>query len=428
VLGEPPPIDVERELAAMRAEVAEIRARWRGAWVDEARAREVGCIVRDALADSGSRTSFRGDGWTAGYDGGAYVRSADGCWEIKANIMMQTRFVAASAFGPADPSTVEQTRWGFETRRLNIGLSGTAFDPSVRWQLLFSDQSQADRFITEPDRLKPLYAWIRKDLGHGLSTTVGLQNVPWDLESDFFGSSRLTTGDYSIFNYRFGAGKQPGVTVRHEGADLRVTVGGFTQVSSRTANWQDPQQLSYAVAGRAELKWGAEWAQLEVESSRPGDVPGLVAGLAVCWSGPRGINPQPPSAPEATPAGAGFTADVRAVLGGATLIGQFALMRDAVGATELGWSPGANAQASAFVSPAVEAFAEACWASGSDVPWIAQAGVNLHLDPRAIKLTLKSIVPFGPGDVNGIRPIAGGLGIAAQDNNASFVAQLQVSY
>ena len=42
----------------MRAEVAEIRARWRGAWVDEARAREVGCIVRDALADSGSRTSF----------------------------------------------------------------------------------------------------------------------------------------------------------------------------------------------------------------------------------------------------------------------------------------------------------------------------------------------------------------------------------
>jgi hypothetical protein len=30
--------------------------------------------------------------------------------------------------------------------------------------------------------------------------------------------------------------------------------------------------------------------------------------------------------------------------------------------------------------------------------------------------------------VNGIRDIAGGLGIAQQDNNASFVTQLQVSY
>jgi hypothetical protein len=62
------------------------------------------------------------------------------------------------------------------------------------------------------------------------------------------------------------------------------------------------------------------------------------------------------------------------------------------------------------------------------VPWIAQAGVNWFIAGRAIKLTAKVIVPFGGGDVNGIRDIAGGLGIATQDNNASFVTQLQVSY
>ena len=32
------------------------------------------------------------------------------------------------------------------------------------------------------------------------------------------------------------------------------------------------------------------------------------------------------------------------------------------------------------------------------------------------------------GDVNGIRSIAGGLGIAAMDNNASFITQLQVMF
>ena len=36
--------------------------------------------------------------------------------------------------------------------------------------------------------------------------------------------------------------------------------------------------------------------------------------------------------------------------------------------------------------------------------------------------------PFGGGDVNGIRAIAGGLGIADSDNNASFIAQLQIKY
>jgi hypothetical protein len=428
VFGEPAPIDIERELAALRAEVAAIRAQWSGRWLDEARAEEIRGLVREALAEPDARRSFRSDGWTAGYDGGAFVRSADGSWSVKANVMLQTRFVAASAFGAPGSRVVEQTRWGFETRRVNVGLSGTAIDPSIRWLALFSDQSQPDRFIVEPNSFRPLYAWIRKDLGGGLSTTVGLQNVPWDLESDFFGSSRLTTGDYSVFNYRFGAGKQPGVTVQYQGDALRTTVGVFTQFNSRTLAWDDPQQLSFAVSGRAELKWGAQWAELDWESSRPGDTPGVVAGLAVCWTGARGTNPQPPVAAEATPAAAGFTADIRAALAGATLIGQYALMRDAVGAAELGWNSGIGMQGAYFVAPAIEAFAEASWSTGTAVPWIAQAGFNVYFDAKALKLTLKSIVPFGAGDVNGIRPIAGGLGIAQQDNNASFVAQMQMSF
>jgi len=63
----------------LRAEVSAISSRWRGEWMDEARAQEVRGIVRDALADSGARASFLTDGWSSGYDAGAYVRSGDGC-------------------------------------------------------------------------------------------------------------------------------------------------------------------------------------------------------------------------------------------------------------------------------------------------------------------------------------------------------------
>lgn len=65
---------------------------------------------------------------------------------------------------------------------------------------------------------------------------------------------------------------------------------------------------------------------------------------------------------------------------------------------------------------------------GVQVPWIAQFGVNWMIGAPQLKLTAKVIVPFGPGNVNGIRQISGGLGMASQDGNASLVTQLQLSY
>ena len=66
----------------------------------------------------------------------------------------------------------------------------------------------------------------------------------------------------------------------------------------------------------------------------------------------------------------------------------------------------------------------------SDVPveWIAQFGANWFIDGQRIRLTSKVVVPFGGGTINGIRNLAGGLGLLAADNNASFVAQLQVMF
>jgi hypothetical protein len=103
-------------------------------------------------------------------------------------------------------------------------------------------------------------------------------------------------------------------------------------------------------------------------------------------------------------------------------------MRDPVGGPELGWYQGFNLQASSFVAQGVEPFVEACWMDDVPVEWIAQAGVNLYNGSRRVKVTLKAVVPFGGGNVNGIRAISGGLGIAGADNNASFIAQVQLLF
>ncbi len=179
------------------------------------------------------------------------------------------------------------------------------------------------------------------------------------------------------------------------------------------------------MAGRAELKFGdVPWDALEVETSFPDTKPSVVLGVAGAMSNGRAQNPSTPP----TPSVQGVTADVVARFGGFALEAQGVWMRDAPGAPALGWSTGAQFQASWFVLPKLETFVQACWMDTSNVPWIAQAGVNYYVDGNRLKLTAKAFVPFGPGDVNGLGQLSGGLGMSAQSNNASLVAQLQMMW
>ncbi len=54
--------------------------------------------------------------------------------------------------------------------------------------------------------------------------------------------------------------------------------------------------------------------------------------------------------------------------------------------------------------------------------------MNFFIDGQRLKLISKCVVPCGGGNINGIRNIAGGLGLASFDNNASFVTELQVMF
>ena len=417
----------------MRAELAAIRVQQRDGWMDEARAEQVRGIVRDVLADSSSRTSYLSGEWTAGLSnivgGGLSIVSGDASTTMHLTGMVQTRFVASSAYGTVSGAPGNTTtRWGFEDKTVMVALSGRLFDPSLTYLAALAYTSQSNRFIVVPGQARLVYARIRKDLGEGWAIGCGLLNVPWDLESDYVGSMHLTVGDYSIFNYRFGAGKQAGAAIGWTGEWFRASGGVFNQINSYMPGWDSSQNLSFAVAGRAEMKWGASWDQITRTSGAAGDAPGVVLGLGLCMSNGRAQNQQPPAVQLANPSAQGFTVDGRLLLGETVLIGQYAYMRDAVGAPELGWNQGINIQASTFVVPGSEAFVEACWMSDVPVEWIAQAGMNLYIGGDRLKITSKVVVPFGGGNVNGIRNIAGGLGIATVDNNASFITQLQVVF
>ena len=107
--ADPPPVDVQRELAAMRAELAAIRCRMQDGWMDGERARQVRAVVEDALADSATRASFGDAGWTVSYDSGATIRSGDGAMSANFTVLEQVRFLVDAV--PAHPSATASTAW-----------------------------------------------------------------------------------------------------------------------------------------------------------------------------------------------------------------------------------------------------------------------------------------------------------------------------
>ena len=425
-----PPPDLQRELADLRAQVAEIRRAQDDRWTDAARAEQVRAIATDILADTSTRVQWAGGTatpplWHSPYGGGKVIASADGNWTLLFAVTNVARFVYANASGPTTSSVDEQSRWGFENRRINFIFAGTVVDPSISYLLMPQYDSQPDRWSAAVGTLTPVYAWIAKDFGGGWSVMVGNQNVPWDLQTDYLEGCSLTAGDYSIFNYRFGVGRNPGVTLEKRTEAMRARGGVFSQLGAQESRWDAPTNLSFAVAGRAELKFGdVPWDALEVETSFPDTRPSVVIGAAGAMSNGRAQNPSTPP----TPSVQGAMADVVARFGGFALEAQGVWMRDAPGAPALGWSTGAQFQASWFVLPKVETFVQGCWMNTSNVPWIAQAGVNYYVEGNRLKLTAKAFVPFGSGNVNGIGQLSGGLGMSAQANNASFVAQVQMMW
>ena len=428
-----PPTDLRRELAALRAQVAEIRRAQDERWTDAARAEQVRAVAADILADTSTRVQWAQGApggvhtplWHSPYGGGKRIVSDDGGWTLLFAVTNVARFVYANASGPVNSSVDEQTRWGFENRRINLIFAGTVFDPTISYLLMPQYDSQPDRWSSAVGTLTPVYAWVAKDLGDGWSVVAGNQNVPWDLQTDYLEGCSLTAGDYSIFNYRFGVGRNPGITLERRTAAARARGGVFSQLGAQESRWDAPTNLSFAVAGRAELKFGdVDWDDMEVETSFPDTKPSVVVGVAGAMSNGRAQNPSTPP----TPSVQGAMADVVARFGGFALEAQGVWMRDAPGAPELGWSTGAQLQVSWFALPKLETFVQGCWMDTSDVPWIAQAGVNYYVYGNRLKLTAKAFVPFGSGNVNGIGQLSGGLGMSAQANNASFVAQVQMMW
>ena len=428
--------DTTAQINALQKEVAALKAGQNEQWLTDQRADQIRGVVQDVLSDSSTRSSFQqAGGATAGYDNGFFMSSADGNWKLKINALEQVRIVYNNKFSPTvdGPSGNDQSTWGFENRRTQVFFSGNVVDPSWKYLVGFAYDTQADPYVSTADSFSLAYAQVTKVLGDGFSVTLGQQTIPWTAESELFNAGDTQMGEYSIFEYIFGAGQAAGLSLAWQSDVLRFNGGWYNIVEHGAGTnvnaWNATSNQSIAVAGRLDWKIAGTWEQFTKESSFKGEEFGAVVGVSGLWQNGRRINTLTDgSGYPANPLG--FNVDGRLNFGGANLIAQFIWVDDLNGGTGSLW--GLNIQGGFFLTDNFEIFCQTNYTDDNDKSWFLQPGVNWYFAKNNLKATISAIVPLsgdtGAGVTTLLRGFEGGVGLSPSDNNFSIIAQLQVMF
>jgi hypothetical protein len=429
--------DTATQISELKAEIAALKGNQGEQWLTEQRADQIRGVVQDVLADSNTRSSFQqAGGATAGYNNGFFISSADGNYSLKINALEQVRFVWNNTY----QDTKDQNSWGFENRRTQAFFSGNVVDPSWKYLVGMAYDAQNDPYNADAGNFNLYYAMVTKSFGDGFSVSVGQMNVPFTVESNLFNAGSTQMGDYSIFEYMFGAGQQVGAMAKLEKDAFRVSGGWYNIVQTDSSgtvgnSWDNNDNQSIAVAGRAEYKVAGTWDQFSKESSFKGEEFGLLIGGGVIWQ--NGRNDNSAGVYDANPLG--LTADAQAKFGGFNLIGQF-LWQDGYPGTDASSSVwGFNVQGGAFITEDLEVFGAWAYAdtadSGSSSASLGttnylQTGANWYFAKNSIKATVMGIIPLNKdaADAGNLRGFEGGIGLSDSQNNFSLVCQLQVMF
>jgi hypothetical protein len=441
--------DTTAQINQLKAEIASLKAAQGDQWLTEQRAEQIRGVVQDVLADSSTRSSFQGAAATSGYDNGFFLSSADGNFKLKVNALEQVRFTWGNGYGATGngPNADTNNQWGFENRRTQVFFSGNVVDPSWKYLVGMAIDSQPDPYVrgsiyslfTGDPQFQLYYAQITKDLGDGFSVTVGQQNAAFTLQSQLFNAGMTQMGEYSIFEYAFGLGQQVGISAKWEKDAFRA-MGGYYNAAytplglGGAYQWNNDNNQSVALTGRAEFKMAGSWDQFSKESSFKGEEFGLVGGAGIFWQNARAQNDQPPYgfAP------VGITVDANAKFGGFNAIAQVIWQNSYAFQDPNASTWGFNLQGGAFLTEDLELFG--AW-NYNNIGIIGETGIasnflqlggNWYFAKNNMKMTVLATIPLNAaaGEQGSFSPAGQSFGMvnSAPGNNFGLVVQLQLMF
>ena len=272
--------DALSQIAELKAEIASLKTASGGdQWLTEQRASEIRGIVTDVLADADTRSSLQGSGAGSGYNGGFFLSSADGNYSMKVNVLEQIRWTYNDRSGvPAGNAN----NWGFENKRTRMSWSGNIVDSSWTYKVAYYFAYAND---VEFNGASPVLAdaFVKKDLGNGLSLTVGQFKLPFSGEYAV-DAGNLQLNDYSTVSNMFSDNYGQGVMIGYAADAFQASaayVNALDETNDQFSN--ETPETEYAFSGRAAIKIQGNWDQFNNAQSFKGEEMGILVGGGINW-------------------------------------------------------------------------------------------------------------------------------------------------
>jgi len=433
------PDDVQADLDAIRADLANLRRAQGEAWIDERRAAEIRALVSDVLSDSSARTQWAGpgDSFATGYDPsrGFFMGSADAQHSVHAFGFTQVRFNVSNGYDAAERTPSSETTWGMEVRRAQLFLGGNLDGPGLTWLIGLSIGAWNDPVDLQLVQQDPAsvngtpasvsYLNVTKQLGDGLYVQVGSIFTPFTYESHLFSTAQTQMGECSMIEWLFTAAFTTGVSVGQLTDSVMWQTCFGNQVGTAPSEWDGAENQSIAMTGRLNWKLCGTWEQYLLETSFPDQPFGAFVGVAGRMENGRAAN----AAVDGGANPSALTGDVALMFGGANLILQGIWADQWTSRGSQSW--GGLVQGGWFLGPAVESFASFAIADVVDIQSTLSTGLNWYIDRSSLKLTGRVMIPLAGSPDNFTSAVLPPQGLSGGDhpnNNVGVSVQLQASF
>jgi len=293
---------MEHELAELKAQLADVRARQAEPWLDQRRSEEVRSLIMDVLADADSRVSLLDEQLTCTYDGGFVLRDNDQ-FLLKICGYLQFRYMNSNA-----PEDTDDEEGGFQTRRAALMFTGHIGSPKVTYFFMPTvNKSNGD--------IRSEYMFIKYQIDDQWNVLAGQFKAPFGRE--WLTSARLQPMlERSYVHSLFTSLYVQGVQLTRQDDDTRLLLA----VHNGTWGWHKDyhaDNTDFALGARGEWKLAGNWKQFKDQTGWAGDDFGLLLGSAVQFDkGETGSG-------TATPDIFKYTADLSVESDGWNLLGAF---------------------------------------------------------------------------------------------------------
>ncbi len=200
--------DMQAQIDALRAELAQVKNDQGDNWLNERRAEEVKGLIMEVLSDADTRASLLNDGAVAGHDGKHFfIASPDGAFAMYLAGQLDFRYIWNNQDDKAMAPAGDEDEGGFQTRRAKVKLFGHISSPKVKYKVQLSNSRTTGNTMLEEWEVSHQY-------NDNLQIAAGLMKLPF-LREELTSSSKLLAVERTPTNEFFTLNRAEGVRLTY---------------------------------------------------------------------------------------------------------------------------------------------------------------------------------------------------------------------